>query len=68
MKPKPKKVDVELGSWVELPDSGDIGGVVTEYTQYRDGSERWSVAYWHNGEKRHVQVERREMRLADRKR
>lgn len=49
-----------LGSWVDLPESGDIGGVVVEITNYLDGTERFGINYWHNGERKFVNCQRHE--------
>lgn len=58
--------EIVLGSWVELPDSGDIGGVVVEIVNHVDTTTRYGVHYWHNGERKFVNCERRELRAAQR--
>lgn len=44
----------ELGDRVRIVDADDVEGRIVDHTRYLDGSERWGVAYWHNGEREHV--------------
>ena len=44
---------MELGDRVRIVD-GDVFGVVVAHTKHLDGSERWDVAYWHEGDRRVV--------------
>lgn len=52
---------VRLGCHVRILETADIHGVVIEHTRFLDGSERWAVQYWHNGERRTVNCETREL-------
>lgn len=45
---------MKLGDLVRIKVARDIQGVIVEHTKYIDGSERWCVSYWHNGERQHV--------------
>lgn len=42
-----------LGVRVSITD-GDCTGRIVDHTRYLDGSERFGVEYWHNGERKFV--------------
>lgn len=51
----------ELGDRVRIVDADDVEGRIVDHTRYLDGSERWGVAYWHNGEREHVNCRAEEL-------
>lgn len=49
----------------DSPGIDDIVGRVCEHTRFADGSERFDVQYWHQGERRRVTCERCEIEAVE---
>lgn len=54
---------MKLGDWVRIKAASDIKGLIVEHTSYLDGSERWCVNYWHNGERKFVNCSATELEV-----
>jgi hypothetical protein len=53
----------QLGSHVRLVEAGDLTGIVIEHMRHLDGSERYTVEYWHEAEKKEAKCMERELEL-----
>lgn len=55
----------QLGHRVKFAECDDIKGIITATIKYLDGSIRYRVDYWINGERKDVSCEARELVLID---
>lgn len=53
-------MNIKLGDKVRIIEAA-IEGVVIEHTEFLDGTHRWAVQYWHNGERKTINCEAREL-------
>lgn len=56
-------LEINLLSRVKIVAVKDIEGIITARIDYADGTTRWDMTYWVNGERRTISCEPRELEV-----